>query len=158
MSSAQAPDSIAEILFYLQNRKRLRSFPVLLFHQKVRAAELHKKAACILNQCRRLSHSIKSLCLDLVPDALAVQRGSIHIKILADGLGDGAKAQTGAKVNARLHALAADQVRHILAGVVGGLGIGRVAAMVSGDMRRSPSRIPGMKSATNLSNSVAAAA
>ena len=40
----------------------------------------------------------------VIPDALAVQRGSIHIKILADGLGDGAKAQTGAKVNAGLHA------------------------------------------------------
>ena len=75
------------------------------------------------------------LCLfqDVAQHALAVQRGGIHAQIVADGLCDGAEAEFGAEVNARFDALAADEIRHILAGVVGGLGVGGVTAVVGRD-------------------------
>ena len=61
----------------------------------------------------------------LSQQALAIQRGGIHIQVLADGLCNGAKAQPSAQIHPLLYPLAADQQGHILPGVVGGLGVGR---------------------------------
>lgn len=65
----------------------------------------------------------------LLPGAAAVEGGSVHPEAVADGPGDGGKAEAGAEA-AGPDMPAVDQPGHILPGVVGGLAVGGVAFFV----------------------------